>query len=130
MKKLHIVGIIVIAISIGFIFTTFSKSGTYANFTEAFGNPEQEFHVVGKVNRSKEMVYEPTINPNEFRFYVQDDQGLERLVVLQKPKPQDIDHSEKVVLIGKAEGNTFVANDILLKCPSKYTDGTPQESPQ
>ena len=30
--------------------------------------------------------------------------------------------SEQVVVIGGYENNTFVADDILLKCPSKYTE--------
>ncbi|MBP9689444.1 MAG: cytochrome c maturation protein CcmE, partial [Bacteroidia bacterium] len=30
---------------------------------------------------------------------------------------------EKVVIIGKMNGENFEANKILLKCPSKYNEG-------
>ena len=30
---------------------------------------------------------------------------------------------EKIVIVGSMEGDHFLANKILLKCPSKYTDG-------
>jgi len=47
----------------------------------------------------------------------------EKKVVLHKSKPQDFERSEQIVLIGSAQGDEFHANDILMKCPSKYQDG-------
>ena len=38
----------------------------------------------------------------------------------------DFQKSEQIVLIGKMQGDAFHANDILMKCPSKYNDGKPQ----
>ena len=128
MKKGHIIGIVVIAVAIGAIMTTLSSSSTYASFTEAAKNPDDQFHVVGKQNKNKEMVYNPQENPDLFTFYMVDNEGVEKKVMLQKSKPQDFEHSEQIVIIGKCNGNDFVANDILMKCPSKYNDGKPEES--
>jgi cytochrome c-type biogenesis protein CcmE len=36
--------------------------------------------------------------------------------------PPDFLLSEQIVVIGGYENNKFVANEILLKCPSKYTE--------
>jgi cytochrome c-type biogenesis protein CcmE len=47
MKKIHILGIIVIAVAIGVIFTSLQSSATYSDFTEAIANPDTEYHVVG-----------------------------------------------------------------------------------
>ena len=47
MKKTHIIGIIVIAVAIGVIFTTLTDSSTYASFTQASKESGSEFHVVG-----------------------------------------------------------------------------------
>ena len=132
MKKSHIVGIIIIAVAIAAIIGTLSDSSTYANFTVAFENPQAEFHVVGKLNRDKPTIYDPAVNPNEFVFYMIDNDSLEKKVVLHKTKPQDFERSEQIVIIGKAQGNEFHANHILMKCPSKYEDGssefkTPEE---
>ncbi|MGB0403403.1 MAG: cytochrome c maturation protein CcmE [Salibacteraceae bacterium] len=124
MKKTHIVGIVIIAIAIAAIIGTLSDSSTYANFSEAFENPQAEFHVVGVLNRDKETIYNPEENPNEFVFWMLDHDSLEKKVVLHKSKPQDFDRSEQIVIIGKAEGEDFHANQILMKCPSKYNDGS------
>ncbi|MBD78338.1 MAG: cytochrome C biogenesis protein [Crocinitomicaceae bacterium] len=132
MKKTHIAGIIIIAIAIAAIIGTLSDSSTYANFTEAFDNPSAEFHVVGVLNRDKETVYNPEENPNEFIFYMIDKENVEKKVVLHRTKPQDFERSEQIVIIGKAVEGDFHANQILMKCPSKYNDGsgefkTPEE---
>jgi cytochrome c-type biogenesis protein CcmE len=128
MKKIHIIGIVIIAIAIGAIFTTLNNTSTYASFTEATNEPASEFHVVGKLNKEKESVYEPKVDANLFTFYMIDNKGVESKVVLHKNKPQDFERSEQIVLIGKMNGNQFEASDILMKCPSKYNDGKPQET--
>lgn len=122
MKKTHVIAIIIIAIAIGAIISTFSDSSTYADFTEALSNPEQEYHVVGKLDRSVAIEYNPERNPNLTVFTMVDNTGKVCKVFLNKSKPQDFERSESVVLIGKASGNEFYANDILMKCPSKYNE--------
>ena len=57
-----------------------------------------------------------------------DNNGVEREVFLQKAKPQDFERSEQIVLIGKAKNDVFVAREILMKCPSKYDDGSPEQT--
>ena len=123
MKKTHIALIILIAISIGAMITAINDSSSYADFAEAFNNPGDEYHVVGTLNREKETVYDPEVNPDEFIFYMNDVNNVERKVVLHRSKPQDFERSEQIVLIGKAEGEAFHAEEILMKCPSKYTEG-------
>ena len=80
----------------------------------------KEFTVVGYLNKEKGIEYKPEINPNQFSMYVIDEQKVERQVVVNKAKPRDIEKSEKIVVTGKMNGDTFVATEILLKCPSKY----------
>jgi cytochrome c-type biogenesis protein CcmE len=126
MKKIHIVGIVIIAVAIGVIFVSLKNTSTYADFTEAIENPDKEYHVVGKLDKNLPQVYEPKINPDEFIFSMVDNKGVAKEVVLHKSKPQDFEKSEQIVLIGKMQGNQFHANDILMKCPSKYNDAKPQ----
>lgn len=122
MKKLHIIGLLVIAVAIAVILVSLKNTSTYADFAEAISNPDKEYHVVGKLDKSREQVYDPKVNPDEFYFSMADSKGLTKQVVLHKSKPQDFDKSEQIVLIGKMEGDTFHANDILMKCPSKYNE--------
>lgn len=126
MKKIHIVGIIVIAVAIGVIITSLKNTTSYADFNEAIANPNKEYHVVGKLEKGEPMIYDPKINPDEFIFTLIDNKGIKKRVVLHKNKPQDFERSEQIVIIGKMQGEEFHANDILMKCPSKYNDGKPQ----
>lgn len=125
MKKTHIIGIVVIALAIGAILATVSDSSTYASFSEAVAHPNKEYHVVGKLNLEKEMEYNPEVSTNLFTFYMKDNEGTEHKVHFKGTKPQDFERSEQVVLVGKYNGQVFVADKILMKCPSKYNNGTP-----
>lgn len=125
MKTSHIIGLIIIAAAIGVIMSTVSSSSTYATFNEASANEGKVYHVVGKLNRSKPYEYNPQENANMFTFYLVDNEGTEHKVLLNKTKPQDFDKSEQVVLIGKMKEENFIASDILLKCPSKYSNEKP-----
>lgn len=126
MKKLHIIGIVIIAVAIGVIFVSLRNTSTYSDFAEATENPDTEYHIVGKLNKQEPLIYDPTINADEFIFTLTDNKGLSKRVVLHKSKPQDFEKSEQIVLIGKMKGEEFHANDILMKCPSKYNDGQAQ----
>jgi len=128
MKKTHIIGIVIIAVALGVIVTTLSNNSTYASFNEAGQHQSRTYHVVGKLDKNKPFLYDPQTNANLFTFYMIDRDGAERKVTLGKPKPDDFEKSEQIVVIGNAmnEGE-FKANDILMKCPSKYQGGTPQE---
>lgn len=119
MKKIHIVGIIMLAVA-GFLFFSTSKDmSTYGSFSEA---QARTIKVVGHLEKDKPMNYNPIDDPNYFSFYLKDQEGISRKVVLNRPKPTDFEQSEQIVLTGKLEDDTFYASDILLKCPSKYKD--------
>ena len=70
MKKTHILAIVVIAIAIAAILTTVADSSTYANFTQAANNPDDEYHVVGKLDKQMPLEYAPERNANLFVFYL------------------------------------------------------------
>lgn len=122
MKKTHIIAIVFIAVAIAFMIGSVNDSSSYADFDEAFENPLKEYHVVGELDRSAEIAYNPQVNPNITKFTMVDKQGERRKVILNKSKPQDFERSESVVLIGKANGDEFHATEMLMKCPSKYKE--------
>ncbi|MFD2871406.1 cytochrome c maturation protein CcmE [Mucilaginibacter ximonensis] len=120
MKKSSIFGLVVIAIAIAVIISVYSNSSTYGSFKDA-ENTTSELHVVGHLNKNKQLVYDATKDANYFSFYMTDNKGEECKVVFTGSKPQDFERSEQIVLTGKMEGNEFHAKHILMKCPSKYT---------
>jgi cytochrome c-type biogenesis protein CcmE len=120
MKKSSILGIIVIAIAIAVIISTYSNTSTYGSFNDA-EKTSSELHIVGHLNKGKQLYYEPTKDANYFSFYMLDNKGEECKVVFTGTKPQDFERSEQIVLTGQMRGKEFHASKILMKCPSKYT---------
>lgn len=133
MKISHIIGIIIIAIAIGIIASTAGDASVYVTFAKAQAmkqdGDDKMIHVVGKVRkdaqgRVTDVLYNPAIDPNHFEFTLVDNDNRAERVVFNSPKPQDFERSEQIVIIGNMQGDHFQCNKILLKCPSKYQDGT------
>ncbi|HEY5325805.1 MAG TPA: cytochrome c maturation protein CcmE [Mucilaginibacter sp.] len=120
MKKSSILGLVAIAIAIAVIISLYSSTSTYGTFGEA-KKTASELHVVGHLDKQKELYYNAAKDANYFSFYVKDNQGEECKVVFTGTKPQDFERSEQIVLTGQMVGKEFHASDILMKCPSKYT---------
>lgn len=129
MKKSYIVALVVIAAAIAIIVQTAGESSTYVTFDQAFqlasnGN-SKSIHVVGELKKdpSGEITgIFPGADRVSFSFILVDTNGKEQMVYYNEPMPADFKRSEKVVVIGGYEDGTFVADKILLKCPSKYVD--------
>lgn len=131
MKISYIIALIVIAVGVGVIISTSGNTSEYVDFSKAIemqkSGDDSEVHVVGKLpkNTSGEiigMMYNPLLDANYFEFQLLDNNNQAMKVVYLQPKPQDFDKSEQVVVIGKMNKGVFLAEKILMKCPSKYED--------
>ncbi|PSL23435.1 cytochrome c maturation protein CcmE domain-containing protein [Chitinophaga ginsengisoli] len=120
MKKSNIILLILIAVAIGIIVTVAGDFSTYETFATARQKEGKEFQVIGKLDTTKVMEYNPQRDANLFRFYVTDKTGETRPVVFYGTKPTDFEKAESVVLTGKIVGGEFKCSKILMKCPSKY----------
>jgi len=128
MKKSYIVALVVIAAAIGIIVTTAGESSTYVTFNQAFQmastGSSKSIHVVGELKKDPSSGEIEGIQTGadrvSFSFILVDAEGKEQEVMYNEPMPADFKRSEKVVVIGAYHDDTFVANKILLKCPSKY----------
>lgn len=129
MKKSHILIIVVIAAAIGILVSTAGDASTYVGFNEAYemataGN-KRDIHVVGELTKDASgniVGIEPGLDKVSFSFVLVDENGKKQRVEYHEPMPQDFTKSEKVVVIGRYEGEVFKASKILLKCPSKYQE--------
>ena len=123
MKRSHIIAIAVITVAIAALIGSLNDSSTYADLDQAMARPGKEYHVVGVLDRSQAIVYEPSQNASLTQFSMVDLKGRKCTVMLHKAKPQDLERSERLVLIGEAdEKGNFHARDMLMKCPSKYNE--------
>jgi len=96
-----------------------NQVGGYMDFAEAKATGAQA-HVVGKWLKERHFTYDR--QRNVFSFYMQDDKGNIHQVVYPNPKPPNFEDAEEVVVEGQMQGDVFVAEHILVKCPSKYND--------
>ena len=120
MKKIHIIGLGIIAVAIGIIISMASDYSTYETFSSAKLKTGKDFQIVGNLDKSHELEYDAVKDPNYFGFYLKDKNGDVCKVVFHGSKPQDFERSESVVLTGRMNGDFFDASHILMKCPSKY----------
>ncbi len=121
MKRIYLIGILMIAIAIALLVNAAGDTSTYASFADA-GVTGRKVKIAGQLSKDKEMVYNPEKDPNYFSFFIKDTQGEERQVILLGAKPQDFELSEQIVVTGEMKGDAFVATELLMKCPSKYKD--------
>jgi cytochrome c-type biogenesis protein CcmE len=134
MKKGHIIGLGIIAIAILIITTSIGDASSYESFETALemkkDGEEKAIHVVGQLKKDAngEVV---GLNVREdktsFTFLLVDNDGTEQEVFYNEPVPADFTRSESVVVIGGYKNEEiFVAEKILMKCPSKYQETTVQ----
>ena len=129
MKIGHIIGIIVIAIGIMVIISTIGDASSYVTFDEAKSMAESgnntHIHVVGKLKKDENGEITGIEQSNDklsFEFTLIDSDSTEQKVYHNEPMPIDFLRSEQVVVIGAHKENLFVADKILMKCPSKYQE--------
>jgi len=121
MKRIHIITAIMILGGIGLLISATKDMTTYGTFSLAEQSGKR-LKVVGTLAKEMPIVYNPEKDANYFSFYMNDQDGLDRKVVLKRPKTQDFERSEQIVATGKMVDEVFMADEILLKCPSKYKD--------
>ena len=63
----------------------------------------------------------PSLTKNVLEFDAKDKNG-EKIHVKHVGEMVDISKAERVTCIGKLEGDVFVSQQMLVKCPSKYEE--------
>jgi cytochrome c-type biogenesis protein CcmE len=121
MKKVHIIILLLLAVTVGVLLFMTGDYTTYANFIQAKAN-NKSVNVVGYLAKDKPMNYDPQKDPNFFSFTMLDKEGNEEKVVYKGTKPQDFERSEQLVVKGRVAGDVFAASEISMKCPSKYVN--------
>jgi len=129
MKNSDAISIVFISIIVIIIITTFGDASTYVSFSEAksmlnAGNTSK-IHVVGKLNKNEKNEIQGLTNSENrlsFSFDMIDEKGIKEKIFYDEPMPFDFLLSEQIVVIGSYNSERFVANKILLKCPSEYTE--------
>jgi len=125
MKKLHIVILILIAVSIAGLISFMGDLTTYETIASARQKSGKTVTIIAHLDKTQPMEYDPAKDPNYLSFHIMDTLGNTAKVVYHFEKPYDLDKAERITLKGKMVGDVFEIDrrdGILLKCPSKYKD--------
>ncbi len=120
MKPGKIILLAFIAIFLMVLAINFSQSASvYTDFGSAKVKGKK-VHIVGEwVNRTASQ-YNST--SDLFTFYLQDTTNQVELVHYYDTKPNNFEQAEKIVVVGGYENDRFIADKIVMKCPSKYEE--------
>jgi hypothetical protein len=130
MKKIHIILLVVIAVSIGALISMTGNLSSYDDIASARNKPGKFVHIIARLDKSRPIIYDALKDPNYLSFYAVDSVGSQMQVIYHSPKPADLETSDRIVIKGSMEGNVFDCKEILLKCPSKYKDDKHQVDKQ
>ncbi len=124
-KPLHAAGIGIILIAI--FYGAFGFKDAFRSYTtsvdEAVGS-NSHVQLAGFLGSTGE--YDEAGN---WTFMLQDEMGEEVLIISDEPRPANFEQATSIVAIGRydASQDAFVADDLLVKCPSKYQEQTAEQ---
>lgn len=117
MKAKLIVAVVIVVIVAVWAFSSFTKSMTsYVSFNEAQKRPER-VQVMGAIDH-EQVVWD--IDRKLLSFPITDTAGVTMLVRYTGTMPGNFGQATHAVCVGKYSGQAFVAEQLLIKCPSKY----------
>lgn len=125
MKKVQIIILVAIAISVGVLISWMGNLSTYETIASAKQKPGKTVTIIAHLDPRQPIEYDPVKNPNYVAFHISDTLGNKAKVVYHFEKPYDLEKAERITLKGKMNGDVFEITQksgILLKCPSKYKD--------
>ncbi len=130
MRAKYIIGGIIIVLFVVWGASAFLKTTIqYVSIGEA-ARAERTVQVMGKIDFDR-VVYNADQSRLEFAIYDAEAPDKETArsmnVVFYGVVPGNFDQATSVVLKGKSEGDHFVADQMLVKCPSKYQGEGGQE---
>jgi cytochrome c-type biogenesis protein CcmE len=115
LKVIVALGLLAVAVGVGV--TSFKKSVTpYITFTEA--RRSSGLVQVNGVLADKRYVLKP--NEQYLSFRLKDEKGEILPVEYHGVIPGNFDQATSIVAIGRYQDQKFVADQLLVKCPSKY----------
>lgn len=124
MNVKRIVGIVAIVLFTSLLMVNFGNSiSTYVTFEDAADRSNA--HVVGVLDDTQPFGF--STESMQFSFHMKDQEGNVRRVVYPRPQPNNFEQATQLVVIGHMRNNTFYAEDMLMKCPSKYNDASEAE---
>lgn len=129
-KTKFIIGGVVIALAIVYlIYNGFQSNAAYFLTVD-------ELHTKGEAVYSQTVRVSGTVDAKTIDFNNRDlilafdvtsENGDRMHVIFNGPKPDQMREGAQAILEGKYDGDVFTAKSLMLKCPSRYEEGTIEE---
>ena len=120
MKKGPVITAVVALIAMaGVVIAFMSNASPYVTIAQAKSAAGDRLHLAGDIIK-------PTVKNDlihhALSFDVKDKDGNVITVMHRGEPPQNMSEATQVVAIGKIEGDKFVSDELLVKCPSRYEE--------
>ena len=117
MKRKLIAGGVVVVLAVIWLLSSLNDSLTpYVSFEDAMGR-DHRVQVIGSVVRDAVFYDSDSLR---LVFQIENESGERLRVIYAGSIPANLDQATKVVCIGVYRDGAFQADELLLKCPSKY----------
>jgi cytochrome c-type biogenesis protein CcmE len=125
LKPLHLAGFGIILVAV--IYAAFGFQSGFRSYTTKVGeavNSSRSVQLAGFLGSTGE--YDAA---GRFTFMLQDDDGAMVKVISDDPRPANFEQAISIVAIGRYDEaeQAFMADDLLVKCPSKYQEQYEQQ---
>lgn len=122
LKPLHIAGIGIILVAI--VYGAFGFKDAFRSYTRSVDeavSSGRSVQLAGFLGSQGEYDAE-----GRWTFMLQDENGEQVKVISNEPRPANFEQAISIVAIGHYDStqNAFMADDLLVKCPSKYQEQT------
>ena len=120
LKPLHMIGIAIILLSIVFGYYGLSASmRPYTTMISEAKDSGRGVQLAGFLGSKGEYNAD-----GKFTFLLQDSSGQKIPVIYSQPKPSNFEQAVSIVAIGNydVKSGNFIAESLLVKCPSKYQE--------
>ena len=97
----------------------------YVPFEKAKASPGKLVQIIGSLDQSQKVIH----TEKDYTFTLKE-KGDTIRVVHRDLKPMNFEHAEEAVVLGRydTQNKIFVAEKVLVKCPSKYEKASPTKS--
>jgi len=101
----------------GMVYTFVTQASPYVTVAQAKTTEGNNLHLPGALLKETLQI---SVRERQVRFTLQDDEGDKIPVLYNGNAPANMTEATRVVVIGGFKEGVFVADKMLLKCPSKY----------
>jgi cytochrome c-type biogenesis protein CcmE len=119
-KPLHIAGVGIILVAV--LFGAFGFQSSFRSYTTSIEEARSSgrgIQLAGFLGNTGEYDEE-----GRWTFLMEDETGATMKIIYDKVRPSNFEHATSIVAIGRYDNHTqaFIADDLLVKCPSKYQE--------